>query len=366
MKNFKINIKTKNKKYQIIIGENILDRKNKLFLNFLKIPEKIALVIDSKVPNTLIKKVKKTLNNKKVFEIKINTSEKIKNISTVLKIINILITKNFHRNDCVIALGGGILGDIVSFAASIYKRGIKFINIPTTLLAQVDSSIGGKTGINLKQGKNLVGTFYQPDLVLTDITALKTLPKREMICGYAEILKHSLILNKKLFLWLNVNGNKIMELKNKILIKRAIYESCKLKAKIIQKDEGEKNLRKILNFGHTFAHAFEATNNFSKKINHGEAVLMGMMCAVEFAFLKKILKYKEIVMIKKHYNLLNLKFKVEKFFKRKDINKLIYFMKSDKKNFDQNISLINKIGNIPKLLIVKENNLKKFFKYKLN
>ena len=148
------------------------------------------------------------------------------------------------------------MGDIVGLTANLVKRGIKFINVPTTLLSQVDSSIGGKTGVNSGYGKNLIGTFYQPEMVISDTTVLNSLPKREMVCGYAEILKHALILDKKFFSWLQKNGEKIINLNNKIVIQKAIHKSCKIKAKIVEKDETEKDLRMILNFGHTFGHAF--------------------------------------------------------------------------------------------------------------
>jgi 3-dehydroquinate synthase/shikimate kinase/3-dehydroquinate synthase len=235
---------------------------------------------------------------------------------------------------------------MAGLTASLVKRGIKFINIPTTLLSQVDSSIGGKTGVNSEHGKNLIGSFYQPEMVISDTSALNSLPKREITCGYAEILKHALILDKKLFYWLQKNGKKILNLNSKIVIQKAIYQSCKIKAKIIEKDEKEKDLRMVLNFGHTFAHAFEATTNFSNKINHGESVLLGMLCAAEFAFKNKILKNKDLNLIKEHYSTLNLPSKLDNYFTKKDIKKIIQFMKFDKKNSDSRIKLIliSKIG----------------------
>ena len=362
MKIAKLKIVTKNKTYPIIIGNNIIKRIDKYLYPEIKNCKKISLIVDNNVPKKIIYKIKKSLNKYQIFIIYIKTNEKIKNILTVQKIVDNLLNKNFHRNDCIIALGGGILGDVASFSASIIKRGIKFINIPTTLLAQADSSIGGKTGVNSKYGKNLIGTFYQPDLVLSDISILKSLPKKEMICGYAEILKHSLILNKKLFKWLLNNGSKIINLKNDSLMQRAIYASCKIKAKIVAKDEKEKNLRAILNFGHTFAHAFEATSKFPKVINHGEAVLMGMICALEFAYLNKLLKYQDLMIVKKHYRELNLRADIKKFFKKKDINKIIKYMKSDKKNFNENINLIllKNIGNMPILIDFPKNKLRNF------
>ena len=254
MKRFRIIIKTKNKNYPIIIGENILDKTGNLINTQIPSCKKIALIIDSKVPKKILVQVKNSIKNFDNLYIKLNTSEKIKNLKIVSELINKLLKKNFHRNDCLIALGGGVLGDIAGLTASLVKRGIKFINIPTTLLSQVDSSIGGKTGVNSGYGKNLIGSFYQPEMVISDTSTLNSLPKREIVCGYAEILKHALILDKKLFFWLQNNGKKILNLNNKKVIQKAIYQSCKIKAKIVEKDEKEKDLRMILNFGHTFGH----------------------------------------------------------------------------------------------------------------
>ena len=257
-----------------------------------------------------------------------------------------MLNKNFSREDCLIAIGGGITGDITGFAASLFKRGLKFINIPTTLLSQVDSSIGGKTGINTKYGKNLIGSFYQPNLVITDIQFLKTLPKREIICGYGEILKHSLIANKNFYNFLNKNSNKIFNLSSPF-IEKAIYESCKIKRNIVQKDENEKGLRKILNFGHTFAHAYEAALGYSKKLNHGEAVILGIQTALNFSLKKNLLKKNEHNSIVNHILNSNLPSNINKFFKVKDLNRIISFMLKDKKNNSDKISLVllKKIGS---------------------
>jgi len=368
MKIKKIKIFTKSKNYPIVIGNNIIKNlKNYLSINKIN-SKKISLIIDQNIPKKNIKIIKNNLKKYSTFTININTNEKVKNINTVEKIVNQLLKRNFHRNDCVIAIGGGVLGDIAAFSASIIKRGIKFVNIPTTLLAQVDSSIGGKTGVNSKYGKNSIGSFYQPDLVISDISFLKSLPKKQMVCGYAEILKHSLILNKKFFKWLLRNGSTIINLKNLHAIQKAIYESSKIKAEIVKKDENEKNLRAILNFGHTFAHAFESTNNLSKNINHGEAVLLGMMCALEFANLNKILKHTDLKLIKTHYEKLNLQMDIKKYFKKKNIGQIINFMKSDKKNFNKNINLVllKKIGLKPVINGYSIKKVKRFLIKKLN
>ena len=266
-------------------------------------------------------------------------------MKNVNKILQFLLDKNFSRNDCLISIGGGITGDTSGFAASLFKRGLKFINIPTTLLSQVDSSIGGKTGVNTKHGKNLIGTFYQPNLVISDIQFLKTLPKRELICGYGEILKHSIIANKKFFNFLDRNNEKILSLSSPF-IEKAIYESCKIKKNIVEKDEKEKKLRQILNFGHTFAHAYEASLNYSKKLNHGEAVILGIKSALNFSLKKNLLNKKDYFLIINHIRKSNLPSKIKKFFKIVDTNRIISFMLKDKKNNSDKINLVllKKIG----------------------
>ena len=250
-----------------------------------------------------------------------------------------MLSNNFSREDCLISIGGGITGDIGGFAASMFKRGLKFINIPTTLLSQVDSSIGGKTGVNTKYGKNLIGSFYQPNLVISDIQFLKTLPKREIICGYGEILKHSLIANKKFYNFLNRNNDKILKLSSPF-IEKAIYESCKIKKNVVEQDEREAGLRKILNFGHTFAHAYEASLGYSTKLNHGEAVILGIKTALNFSLKNNLLNKNEYHSITSHISNANLQSTLSKLFTIKDLNKIISFMLKDKKNNSDKISLV--------------------------
>jgi 3-dehydroquinate synthase/shikimate kinase/3-dehydroquinate synthase len=366
MKHIKLKINTKTHSYPIIIGSNLIPNILKITNNNSINFNRCLLIIDNKIPKKIISKIKKSLNKKETHIYYYKANEINKNIKYIKKILDILLKKNFSREDCLISVGGGITGDISGFAASLFKRGLKFINIPSTLLSQVDSSVGGKTGINTKYGKNLIGSFYQPNLVISDIDFLKTLPKREVICGYGEILKHSLIANKNFYLFLSKNIKKILNLSSPF-IEKAIYESCKIKKNVVEKDEREKGLRKILNFGHTFAHAYEATLGFSKKLNHGEAVILGMNTALNFSLEKKLLKKKEYNSIINHIVISNLPLSIKKFFKLKDLNKIISFMLKDKKNNSEKISLVllKKIG-FP--LINKEyskKNLTQFLKKEL-
>ena len=341
----KLQVKTGNQKYPIFIGNNILNKLKVILKENLINFNQCLVIADKNVPKKLINKVLNSLPKKKSLHY-FNSSEKNKNQKSIDNILSILLNKNFNRNDCVISIGGGITGDVSGFAASIFKRGLKFINIPTTLLSQVDSSIGGKTGINNKYGKNLIGTFYQPSLVISDIIFLKSLPKREIICGYGEILKHAIIADKKFFTFLDINGSQILNLKSP-LIEKAIFKSCSIKRKVVETDEKEMGIRKILNFGHTFAHAYEATLGYSKKLNHGEAVILGIKTAAKFSLSNNILSIKEFDLIENHLNKLSLPKNINKFFSIKNLNKILSFIKKDKKNNTNKINLVllKKIGS---------------------
>ena len=345
MKAIKLQVKTGTQKYPIIIGNNILSKFKGILKDNLVNFNQYLIVLDNNVPKKIANKFLRILPQKKISKHYFIANEKNKNQKSVDKILSILLRKNFNRNDCLISIGGGITGDVSGFAASIFKRGLKWINIPTTLLAQVDSSIGGKTGVNNIYGKNLIGNFYQPSLVVSDINFLKSLPKREIICGYGEILKHSLISNKKFFLFLDKNGSKILKLESP-LIEKAIYQSCMIKKKVVELDEKEIGLRKILNLGHTFAHSYEATLRYSKKLNHGEAVILGLKTAAKFSKLNKILHTKEYKLIEDHLLKLKLPSSINKFFIKSDLKKILLFMKKDKKNNTKKINLVllKKIG----------------------
>ena len=345
MKPIKLIVKTNSEKYPIIIGRNLISNLSRIFkknsINF----KKCLLVLDKNIPNRYVKKISRSLKKYEVYKFIYNANEKNKNQKNVNKILDLLLKKNFSRDDCLISIGGGITGDVAGFAASLFKRGLKFVNIPTTLLSQVDSSVGGKTGVNTSQGKNLIGSFYQPKIVISDVDVLRSLPFREVVCGYAEIVKHALIANKKFYNFLDRNIDDVLKLKSPT-IEKSIYESCKVKKSIVEKDEKEKNLRKILNFGHTFAHAYEASLNFSKKLNHGEAVILGMKSAFEFSHNKKLINTKELDSAIRHLNNSHFPISIKNYFTKNKINQIISFMMRDKKNNSKNIKLmlIKKIG----------------------
>ena len=345
MRPIKLIVNTNSEKYPVIIGRNLISNLSQILKKNSISFKKCFLVLDRNIPNKYVKQISNTLRSYEICKFIYNANEKNKNQKNVNKILDLLLEKNFSRDDCLISIGGGITGDVAGFAASLYKRGLKFVNIPTTLLSQVDSSVGGKTGINTSQGKNLIGSFYQPKIVISDVDFLKSLPFREIVCGYAEIVKHALIANKKFYNFLDKNINEILKLKSPT-IEKSIYESCKVKKSIVEKDEKEKNLRKILNFGHTFAHAYEASLNFSKSLNHGEAVILGMKSAFEFSQNKKMINYKEFDSAIKHLNNSHFPSSIKKYFTIKKIDQIISFMMRDKKNNSKNIKLmlIKKIG----------------------
>ena len=339
MKNQRVNFKDKHSSYSIIIGENIL----RLIPNEIKKicpgTKKIALIIDKNVPSKYKKVLKTKLKNYNLFFFIFDPSEKSKSLKSANNLLGKLLSKNLNRSDLIISVGGGITGDVVGFIASIYKRGINFINVPTTLLAQVDSAIGGKTGVNSNYGKNLIGSFYQPKIVISDTNFLKTLPKKEVVCGYAEILKHSIIKDSKFFKWLKNNSTNILLRKPKELI-YAIKKSCQIKMYFVNKDVNEKGLRMTLNYGHTFAHAIEIQNNYSKNLTHGEAVLAGMILATKLSVIKKVCDEKVLQEIKEIYRKNKLSYTLKKFSNTIAIKKLIPYLKNDKKNDDEKISLI--------------------------
>tara|TARA_Y100001970_G_scaffold269704_1_gene362605 strand:+ start:6047 stop:7114 length:1068 start_codon:yes stop_codon:yes gene_type:complete len=337
--NKKINLKIKNNSYSIFIEPNSIVKNLR---KILAQNEKKIILIDRKV-FYIFKKIKNYKHEKYIV---INCSEKIKSFDNFKKVSEKILKFGINRNTTIIAIGGGTLGDLSGFIASTILRGVKLILFPTTLLSQVDSSIGGKNGINTKSGKNLIGTFYQPKSVYIDPNILSSLPKREILSGYAEIIKHSLINNKNFFYWLEKNSKKILNLNNKFL-SEAIYKSILIKKKYVIRDEKEilKNnySRAILNFGHTFGHALETFYKYNKTLTHGEAISIGMVIAATISNKLNYLSSKELIKIKNHFKSNKLPIKSDKMYDKK-IFKIIL---NDKKNFNNKITLIllNQIGS---------------------
>ena len=288
----KILFKIKDLKVPIIIGDNILKKIN--YQQYIRNKD-VVIITNKTVAKLHLTKVKNVLKKFRVETYIIPDGERFKNTDTLNKIHNFLIEKNFDRQLTIIAFGGGVIGDLAGFAADTFLRGVDLIHIPTTLLAQVDSAIGGKTGINHKNGKNLIGSFKHPNAVIIDISFLSTLPKRQFISGLAEVIKYGIISNGSFLKWLNMNKENILNYKSKELL-RVVSVSVKEKVNIVQKDEKEKNIRAFLNFGHTLGHAIESTQNY-KGILHGEAIGIGMVFASAISVEKSTLTISDFNLI---------------------------------------------------------------------
>lgn len=262
-----------------------------------------------------------------------------KSFETLQIVLDGFFEAGLSRKDVVIAFGGGVIGDLTGFAASVFKRGCDFIQIPTTLLAQVDSSVGGKTAINNKYGKNLVGAFHQPKLVLADIDVLRTLAPRELKAGYAEVVKYGLLGDQKFFDWLEVNAAGVLAL-DETITAEAIATSCKTKARIVSEDEFEGGRRALLNLGHTFGHALELEAGYDGDLLHGEAVSIGMAMAFEFSHAQGLCTAQDVTRLDAHMAALNMPQIKDVAHLFHDPDKLLAHMGQDKKNEGAHLTLI--------------------------
>jgi len=268
--------------YPIWIGENILNRLGEA-LTAVKFPRKLGVVTNPTVFGYYGEQVLTILRDGgyRPTLIQVPDGEQYKTLATLESIYDALIGNSFDRYSGLLALGGGVIGDIVGFAAATYLRGIPFVQVPTTLLAQVDSSVGGKTAVNHPLGKNMIGAFYQPLHVHIDVATLRTLPEREFAAGMAEVVKYGVIRDREFFHWLDAHRKELHNLTPEALI-HAVKRSCQTKADIVELDEKESSLRAILNYGHTFGHAVETLSGYGTYC-HGEAVAIGMMVAAELS-----------------------------------------------------------------------------------
>jgi 3-dehydroquinate synthase len=268
--------------YAIKVGGGLLSRLGAECAQ-LKLGQRCAVITDSNVGKKFAKAALKSLSASgfQPVLITVPAGEKSKRIAVVEKCYDQLAAHRLERKSFIVALGGGVVGDLAGFVAATYLRGIPFVQVPTTLLAQVDSSVGGKTGVNLKAGKNLVGAFYQPQLVLCDLDALKTLPKREYISGLAEVIKYGVIYDAVLFAQLERNLPKLLQ-RDAATLAAVIARCCEIKADVVGQDETESGLRAILNFGHTIGHAIENSSGYGKFL-HGEAISIGQVAAARLS-----------------------------------------------------------------------------------
>lgn len=324
--------------HNIFIGKEILTDIESI-IQFEKYSQAFV-IIDKNIPSTFSKKIILSLSLKTSL-LELHSGEKEKTISTVQKIWNAMHNVHLDRKSLVINIGGGVVTDMGGFAASTYMRGIDFINVPTTLLSQVDASVGGKTGIDFAGIKNLIGTFTQPKAVLIDVRTLQSLPKREFVSGFGEIIKHGLIADANYFSL--VTKKHPLEFTSDELIE-IITKSCEIKAKIVSVDEKESGARKLLNFGHTIGHAIEALRiETTTPLLHGEAVSVGMVAAAEISYQVGLLQKKEKELIKNSLEATGLPVTVSGI----TVDTVLSKMKSDKKNENGKLqfTLLKGIGN---------------------
>ncbi|PZO67882.1 MAG: 3-dehydroquinate synthase [Paracoccus denitrificans] len=265
--------------YDVRIGPGLLGRAGALIAPLLHRP-RVAIITDANVADLHLPALQAALDGAGIAHaaLTLPAGEGTKNWAHLGDAVEWLIAQKVERRDIIIALGGGVIGDLVGFAAAILRRGVRFVQMPTTLLAQVDSSVGGKTGINSLQGKNLIGSFHQPSLVLADTEILSTLPDRDFRAGYGEVVKYGLLGDAAFFAWLEANGPHLRH--NPAALQRAVAHSVAMKAGIVSRDETEQGERALLNLGHTFGHALESATGYSDRLLHGEGVAIG--CALAF------------------------------------------------------------------------------------
>jgi len=293
----KIRVELGDRSYNIAMDSGVLNGLGGTLQRF-EFSKRLAVVSNPTVYDLYGKVVSESIKDSgfELAEIIIPDGEEYKNLSWLQNIYGELLKARLDRKSALVALGGGVIGDITGFAASTYMRGIDFVQVPTTLLAQVDSSVGGKTGVNHPLGKNMIGTFWQPRIVWIDIDTLKTLPKREFLSGLAEVIKYGVIWDSELFDFLEINRDKLLTLDRDALV-HIIGRSCEIKSDVVSRDEREAGLRAILNYGHTIGHAIETVTGY-KKYLHGEAVAIGMHIEAELSSALGLIDDKQVRRIK--------------------------------------------------------------------
>jgi 3-dehydroquinate synthase len=269
--------------YDIIVGENLLDRAAETIAPLMK-GNKAIIITDSNVAPHYLEKLEGSLSTSGIEHaaITLPAGEQNKSFEQLKDLTDKIFRTGVDRQTMLIALGGGVIGDLTGFTAAITMRGIEFVQVPTTLLSQVDSSVGGKTGINSPHGKNLIGAFHQPRLVLADLESLDTLPQRQLLAGYGEVIKYGLINDPALFSWFEENAGSLLD-GDKDMQRHAVIKSCASKAALVAQDERETGNRALLNLGHTFGHALEAETGYGDALLHGEAVSIGMVMAFDLS-----------------------------------------------------------------------------------
>lgn len=333
-----INIDLGERGYDIHVGHAVLDD------IVSKIPfdicgRKVFVVTDKNVePYALsVAEAMKTVGAYVFDPLVLPFGESTKSYDSLMRVHDWMLSHGIHRNSLVIAVGGGVIGDLVGFSAASILRGVPFVQVPTTLLSQVDSSVGGKTGINTAHGKNLVGAFYQPVSVVIDVDTLRTLPKRELLAGYAEVVKYGLIADRAFFEWLEHNVGDVISL-NRDAVSYAIEVSCKAKARVVEEDEKEAGRRALLNLGHTFAHALEAVAGYDGSLLHGEAVAIGTVMAFDLSVRMGFCPRESLDRVRSHFISVGLPVDARQIDTK--IDDLIDIMRKDKKALDNTMVFI--------------------------
>jgi len=319
--------------YPIYIGANLLAQAD-LLTHHIK-SKQVVIVTNETIAPLYLQKVLANLSDFQVEVVILRDGEQFKTLDSLNLIFDQLLVRKFSRNATLIALGGGVIGDMGGFAAACYQRGIAFIQIPTTLLAQVDSSVGGKTGVNHPLGKNMIGAFYQPQAVIADVDVLDTLDDRQLCAGLAEVIKYGLICNLTFFEWLEVNIDVLLK-RDKTALTYAIEQSCLMKAQVVVEDEHEGGVRATLNLGHTFGHAIETGMGYGSYL-HGEAVAIGTCLAADLSQRKGFLTAQDVTRIIDLFKRANLPIQTPS---ELSAAQFVELMAVDKKNVDGDIRVI--------------------------
>lgn len=350
---------TPTKQYPIYF-QNSFDNLSQAFENANIDNRKICVIADSNTNNLYSDEILEILENiyNEVYLFEFPAGEESKNLSTIQNIYSFFLEKHLDRKSVIVALGGGVVGDIAGFVAATYMRGIEFIQIPTSVLAQVDSSVGGKVGVDFKNVKNIIGAFYQPSFVYININTAKTLPKKEFNAGIAEAIKYGMIVNKDYYIYISDNKKKIIEMDEETL-KKVIKCSCEFKANIVSKDEKENGLREILNFGHTIGHAVETLLGF--KLVHGECVSVGMVAAIYICFKRGFISLFEFEDFKDLLKYFELPINIPAL-NKDEIYKQMFLDKKTTNNV-LNFVLINKIGEAFRTKDVKKEEILEAIEY---
>ena len=331
-----ITIGLSERSYPLIIGSGLLDDSNRILEVVAPLqPSKVVVITNPTVAQLFAGKLQCLADNYPLLTMTIGDGERYKNHESLQQIYDFLLAHNCGRDIVICALGGGVVGDIAGFAAATYQRGVHYIQMPTTLLSQVDSSVGGKTAINHPLGKNMIGAFYQPKAVFIDSSTLTTLPERELSAGLSEVIKYSLICDAHFFEWLEKNSDGLLARQSNA-INHAITTSCRHKAAIVEEDEQEQGSRALLNLGHTFGHAIERHTGYSQWL-HGEAVAAGMVCAAKVSMLKGYLAKNQYDRIINLLNKMQLPVDIPVDL---DAETMLSLMELDKKNRNNRLRLI--------------------------